>query len=75
MIQLLKTLCSANTVSGNEKNLFPFLCEQLEKYGCETMTGQNVYGIRTGKNGLKIMLDAHIDKIGFMVTGFETGGF
>lgn len=75
MIELLKTLCNTNTVSGNEENLFPFLCEQLRSSGCETKTGQNVYGIRKGKSGLKIMLDAHIDKIGFMVTGFEPGGF
>ena len=77
MIDLVKKLCSAKGVSGNEKEvcslvyslMFPLADVAINEFG-------NVIAVFGNKNADKtILLDAHIDQIGFIVTDITPKGF
>jgi len=72
-------LCALPGVSGFESNVAARACEMLKAYcdSTELSTLYNAIGIRScGKeNAPKILLDAHLDQIGFVVSGYEPGGF
>ncbi len=77
MVELVKKLCTAKGVSGNEKEvcdlvyslMFPFSDVTVNEFG-------NVIAVFGNKNAEKtILLDAHIDQIGFVVTDITPKGF
>lgn len=77
MFDILKKLCTAHGVSGNETEIcntvrsiiFPYADAQINEFG-------NVFAIFGNKNASKtILLDAHIDQIGFVVTDITSKGF
>ena len=77
---LLKALSGAKGVSGYESDLIPLLTEAfmpLIDQAREDKLG-NLIMLKEG-NGpeprKKIMLAAHMDEIGLVVTGYEPGGF
>ncbi len=77
--QILKTLCGLPAVSGFELQAARTVAEMLRPY-CdivETDPHGNVLARRScGKEGAKtILLDAHLDQIGFLVTEVLEGGF
>lgn len=79
MKNMLIQLCSADGVTGFEghasetaKQMLEPYCDRVELDGCG-----NVLGWRScGKpDALTVLLDAHLDQIGFMVTDVLKGGF
>ncbi len=74
----LSTLCAMSGPSGFEMPVSKKAAELLKQVGMEEVTIDrmgNVLGLRRcGKPGAKkLLLDAHLDEIGLMVTGIEEG--
>ncbi len=77
-IELLKRLTKPRGVSGNEKPAAEAAAELLSEYCGETSRDNmgNLLGIVRGTNPDKrIMLEAHLDQVGFIVTEILEGGF
>ena len=77
--QTLRTLCALPAVSGFEMQAAHTVAELFRPY-CDTVDGDkngNVIGsLSCGKEGAKtVLLDAHLDQIGFLVTEVLDGGF
>ncbi len=77
MKELIFELCSCNGVSGDENNIAKLCAEKLNKYGKVTIDSNNsVVAVVGNANADKtIMLDAHIDQIGFIITEINENGF
>lgn len=71
---LLFELCPAHGVSGSESAVFEVVKKHLKT---EThVTGGSLYTILGNPDAEKtILLDAHLDRIGFMITGINDEGF
>ena len=74
----LQALCSLNGPSGFEHPVSEKAAELLRQVGMDEVTIDkmgNVLGVRRcGKPGAKkLLLDAHLDEIGLMVTGIQDG--
>ena len=77
--QTLRTLCARPAVSGFEMQAAKAVAELFRPY-CDTVDADkngNVIGsLSCGKEGAKtVLLDAHLDQIGFLVTEVLDGGF
>lgn len=73
--ELLFDLCESVGVSGNESEAAKKAMEYLSEYmPCETDALGSVIGRKEGK-GVNILLDAHIDQIGLVVTSIDDKGF
>lgn len=77
MKELIFELCSCNGVSGDENNIAKLCAEKLNKYGKVTIDSNNsIVAVVGNANADKtIMLDAHIDQIGFIITKINENGF
>lgn len=79
MVNWLRTMCSAPGVSGLEKNAAEAAAELLRSYIPEAKADVfgNVTGVKKSakENAKTILLDAHIDEIGMIVTGIDDKGF
>lgn len=73
-IELLKKLTSVPAVSGSENNIYNLLKSILSEYG-EVYTDAINNIFCTFGSGYHVMLDAHIDEIGFVVTSITDDGF
>ena len=73
---LLFSLCAAGGVSGDEGAAAMIAKDALSAY-METSIDAlgNVRGHLPGKGGVHILLDAHIDRIGYIVTSVDESGF
>lgn len=74
---LLKDLTELNGVSGNEDEVRDYIKREAEKYADDIKIDSmgNVICFKKGtSSGPKIMLSAHMDEVGFMVTGYTDGG-
>lgn len=75
-INLLKKLLETNSPSGNEKQAINFLKSVLQDYcPIETDAMGNMYMHAVNNTGLKVMITAHIDEVGFQVTHIDRDGF
>ena len=75
LFDMLKALCEANGTSGDEAAAAKVAAEYLGKYMPVKVDALgNVTG-DTGVSGSKILLDAHLDRIGFAVTSIDEKGF
>ena len=75
-MDLLKKLTECNSVSGNEKNISNFIKEYVSSYADEIR--EDALGnliVRKKGAGKKIMLAAHMDEIGIIVTFIDEDGF
>ena len=77
--QTLRTLCALPAVSGFEMQAAKAVAELFRPY-CDSVDADkngNVIGsLSCGKEGAKtVLLDAHLDQIGFLVTEVLDGGF
>ena len=75
--ELIFELCSVFGVSGSEEPAIAVAKKYLDNIA-ETTTDDNgnLYAVFGNKNAEKtILLDAHIDRIGFMVTDIDENGF
>lgn len=73
-IEKLTSLCG---VSGNEQNVAEAVKGMFEKY-CDTVYTDalgSVIGVKKGHGDGKVMIEAHIDEIGLMVTKITDEGF
>ena len=72
----LRELASLPGVSGHEQKVREALCASIREMGYEPRT--DVLGnviVKTGNSGPKVMVDAHMDEVGLVVTGIEKNGF
>ena len=77
MIELLKRLCTAKGVSGREDSVCTLIKDEISKYADEAVIDKNNHVIAKIGNTEEhnIMLDAHLDEIGFIVTYIDDRGF
>lgn len=74
---ILFKLCSSHGVSGCEDNICKCVFDIISPLASDISISEGTVTARifSDSNLPKITLDAHIDQIGFIVTGFEKGGF
>lgn len=79
MIELLKTLCSLDGVSGCEDNVRDFIRQQAIPYADSIRTDAlgNLIVFKRGRKstGSKLLLAAHMDEVGLIVTHIQDNGF
>jgi endoglucanase len=74
---LLKELTQINGVSGNECEVKDFIKNVIKEYADDIRidTMGNLIAYKKGKSGkYKVMLSAHMDEVGMMVTGYGENG-
>jgi len=76
-IDLLAKICKTPGAPGFEQKVRALVLEELEGLvdQVEVDNMGNVYAIKKGKSDKKIMIGAHMDEIGFMVTHIDDKGF
>ncbi|NLX61334.1 MAG: M42 family metallopeptidase [Tissierellia bacterium] len=74
--KLLKGLVTTYGPSGNETKICNYIKEQIENYVDEIIIDNlgNLIARKKG-NGKKIMIAAHMDQIGLMITDIDDNGF
>ena len=68
-------LAGANGTSGNENEAALLAKSMLEEYMPAHIDALGSVGGDTGGDGVHILLDAHIDRIGMTVTAIDDSGF
>lgn len=75
---LIKELTDLNGVSGNENEVREFIISKIENL-CDSYRVDSIGNIIAYKKGsgsrLKVMLSAHMDEVGFIVSGHTDKGF
>lgn len=76
-IPLLKEICEIAGAPGYEKRIRDFVIKEVTPLVDEVRTNNmgNVYAIKKGKEPKKVMVGAHMDEIGFIVTHVDDQGF
>lgn len=82
-IKLLERLCNALSVSGDEGEVRRIVLEQVKPYADEVKVDAlgSVLALKKadrkgpGKNPLRVLLDAHMDEVGFMIVHDDGDGF
>ena len=78
MIELLKSLCTLDATSGDEKTVRDFIISRIEgfaQYSVDNMG--NLIVFKKGKKSAekKVMIDAHTDEVGLIITEITADGF
>lgn len=76
---MLEKLCNLNSTSGDEKNIRKFIVSEIKDY-CDELTVDNlgsIIALKKGRNipSKKVMLCAHMDEVGFIVTDISDDGY
>lgn len=78
MLETLKELCCLPGISGREDSVREYIISRIEGY-CEYSVDPlgNIIAFKKGKNKPtnKVMIDAHMDEVGLIVTGISNEGF
>ena len=78
MINLLKELCTLNGTSGNEGAVREYIISNIKDF-CEYKVDAlgNIIAFKKGKKtpNKKVMVDAHIDEVGLIITNITADGF
>ena len=78
MTELLRQLCIIDGTSGDEGAVREFVISQI-KDCCEYSVDNlgNIIAFKKGKNtpAKKVMIDAHLDEVGLIITHIESDGF
>lgn len=75
LTEVLFSLCAADGTPGNEDDIASKVSALLSEYmPCSTDALGNVVGVTDGK-APRILLDAHMDRIGLVVTAVDDKGF
>ena len=76
MIKLLKQLSELNAASGREAGVTDFLKNKLKEYGDVTVDTMGNVMCSVGRDSDRhILIEAHIDEIGLVVTHIDSKGF
>lgn len=78
MLDLLKKLCQLDAPSGSENQVRDFILGEIGSYAeCRVDSMGNIIAFKKGAKtpNKKIMLDAHMDEVGFIVTSVDNDGF
>lgn len=74
----IKELCNLDGVSGTEGDVRAFILEKIKPYAddIEVDSIGNIIAMRKGqKSGKRVMLSAHMDEVGFIISGITDKGF
>ena len=78
MIELLKKLCNIDASSGDEDAVRDFIISEIKDY-CEYKVDNlgNIIAFKKGEKRplRKVMVDAHMDEVGLIITGITADGF
>ncbi len=78
-IKLLEKLCNAMSVSGDEGEVRRIVLEEVKPYADEVkvdaLGSVLVRKKGTGRKPLRVLLDAHMDEVGFMIVKDDSDGF
>lgn len=78
MNELLKNLTEAVGVSGDEKEIRLLIRDlidgHVDQWRVDTMGNLIALKKGTGALDLKVMVDAHMDEVGLMITGYDSNG-
>ncbi len=78
MLDLLGKLCNIDGTSGDEKTVRDFIISEIDGF-CDWKTDNlgNIIAFKKGKNkpARKVMLDAHMDEVGLIITSVTSDGF
>lgn len=78
MLELLKELCSIDGTSGDEGSVREFIISKIDGF-CDFKTDNlgNIIAFKKGKKtpSKKIMIDAHMDEVGLIITNITEQGF
>ena len=78
-IKLLEKLCNAMSVSGDEGEVRRIVLEEIKPYADEVKVDAlgSVLALKkaSSKNPLRVLLDAHMDEVGFMIVHDDEDGF
>ena len=74
---LLRRLCQTPGIAGHEDRVLNLAASELRPLVDEMSTDAmgNVIGVKKGKGGLRVMVSAHADEIGFLVKHIDDKGF
>lgn len=78
-IKLLKRLCKCDGISGDEGKVRELIINEIKPYA-DSITADNLGNLLVHKKGKnmaksKLMLSAHMDEVGLMVTGITSDGY
>ncbi|MEY4134617.1 MAG: M42 family metallopeptidase [Saprospiraceae bacterium] len=75
--ELLKVICEVPGAPGFEQRIREFVIDQIRPYADEVSTDNlgNVIAVKRGKTPKRVMVAAHLDEIGFIVTHIDDDGF
>lgn len=75
--ELLNTICTTPGAPGFEKRVRDLVLKEIKGLVDEVEIDNmgNVYAIKRGKSEKKVMVGAHMDEIGFIVTHIDDNGF
>lgn len=74
----IKELCNLNGVSGNESNVRNFISNRIKEFADEIVVDSmgNLIALKKGNSDKKkIMISAHMDEVGFIISGFTEKGY
>lgn len=76
---LLERLCTSDGISGDEGDIRELIISEIKPYADEIKTDNlgNIIAFKKGKKRAKakLMLSAHMDEVGFMVTDVTADGY
>ena len=78
MLDLLKKLCELDAPSGSEHQVRDFILNEIKDYAeCSVDSMGNIIAFKKGAKtpDKKIMIDAHMDEVGFIITEITDKGF
>ena len=76
-VKLLAEICEAAGAPGHEQRIREIVIREVSPLVDELRTDNmgNVTAIKKGKHDKKVMIGAHMDEIGFIVTHIDDNGF
>jgi len=79
MLELLKKYCDIASPSGSEEKLREEILNDIKPFATSVSVDNlgNIIAFKKGKKApsKKVMLDAHMDEIGFMITNIDENGY
>ena len=74
--KITESVLNVQAVSGREKNITDLIKKYIGDSADEiTNCGQGSLIAKIGNKGLKIMIDSHMDEVGFLISRVEKNGF